>query len=87
MRILPQTKKIDFFVLSLEDLVLSKLCSRGDGTRRKDMVDICNQKIVNNLNWDLLDVLYKEVYAQQLSTFSQEDLKLNYEQYLKDYKK
>lgn len=46
-----QTKIIDYYVLSLEDLVIMKLFS----TRGKDQKDIREQEVIDNLNWNKLD--------------------------------
>ena len=45
------TKIIDYFTLSLEDLVIMKLFS----TRGKDHQDIREKGIIEKLNWGLLD--------------------------------
>ena len=45
------TKIIDFYLMSLEDIVIMKLFS----DRGKDLQDIRDSKIVNNLDWDLLE--------------------------------
>lgn len=45
------TKKILIYTASLEDIVISKLFS----VRPQDKEDICNPRIVADLDWDLLD--------------------------------
>ena len=47
------TKIIDYYVLSLEDLVIMKLFS----TRGKDRADIREKEVVENLNWDKLETI------------------------------
>ncbi len=49
------TKKIKFYTASLEDIVISKLCSE----RPKDKVDIHNFEIIKALDWNMLDKLVK----------------------------
>lgn len=46
-----QTKVIDYYLLSLEDLVIMKLYS----DRPKDYDDITNSDTIANLDWDKLD--------------------------------
>ena len=47
------TKKISIYTASLEDIVISKLFS----PRPQDKKDIYNPKIINALDWDLLDTI------------------------------
>lgn len=51
------TTKVMFYTLSLEDLVVSKLCS----FREKDAEDVENPLVSSSLDWDLLDRLVEEV--------------------------
>ena len=44
------TQKINFYSLSLEDLVISKLCS----SRYKDIRDITSETVVSAIDWDQL---------------------------------
>ena len=46
-----ETKAIDYYVMSLEDLIIMKLHSN----REKDYQDISNPEIVSCVDWNLLD--------------------------------
>lgn len=71
------TTKVKFYTVSLEDLVVSKLC----GMRGKDVEDIENELIYKDLNWKLLDELIDEVCYGMLNDFDVNALKSNYENY------
>ena len=71
------TTKVKFYTVSLEDLVVSKLC----GMRGKDVEDIENKPVYKDLNWDLMDELIEEVCYGMLNDFDANALKANYENY------
>lgn len=71
------TTKVKFYTVSLEDLVVSKLC----GMRGKDVEDIENELIYKDLNWSLMDELIDEVCYGMLTDFDANALKSNYENY------
>lgn len=71
------TTKVKFYTVSLEDLVVSKLC----GMREKDIEDIENELVYKELNWDLMDELIDEVCYGMLNDFDVNALKSNYENY------
>lgn len=71
------TTKVKFYTVSLEDLVVSKLC----GMRGKDVEDIENELVYKDLNWELLDELIDEVCYGMLNDFDVNALKSNYENY------
>lgn len=71
------TIKVKFYTVSLEDLVVSKLC----GMRGKDVEDIENEMVYKDLNWELLDELIDEVCYGMLNDFDVNALKSNYENY------
>lgn len=71
------TTKVKFYTVSLEDLVVSKLC----GMRGKDVEDIENKPVYKDLNWDLMDELIEEVCYGMLNDFDVNSLKANYENY------
>lgn len=71
------TTKVKFYTVSLEDLVVSKLC----GMRGKDVEDIENEPVYKDLNWDLMDELIDEVCYGMLNDFDVNALKANYENY------
>lgn len=76
------TKKVKFYTVSLEDLVVSKLC----GMRGKDVEDIENEPVYKTLNWDLMDELIDEVCYGMLNDFDVNALKSNYENYKERFK-
>lgn len=71
------TTKVKFYTVSLEDLVVYKLC----GMRGKDVEDIENKPVYKDLNWDLMDELIEEVCYGMLNDFDVNALKANYENY------
>lgn len=73
-------RRIDIFTASLEDIVISKLYS----IRLKDMQDIENESILNNLDWNLLDKLANdenEAKCSALNTRTYSEFKQSYEEY------
>lgn len=76
------TTKVKFYTVSLEDLVVSKLC----GMRGKDVEDIENEPVYKALNWDLMDELIDEVCYGMLNDFDVNSLKANYENYKERFK-
>lgn len=76
------TTKVKFYTVSLEDLVVSKLC----GMRGKDVEDIENEMVYKDLNWKLLDELIDEVCYGMLNDFDVNALKSNYENYKERFK-
>ena len=51
------TRKIDYFVPALEDLVISKLAAH----REQDLIDINEPAILKALDWNLLDKVADEI--------------------------
>lgn len=79
-------RRIDFYTVSLEDIVISKLYSN----RLKDKIDIENDNVLNELNWELLDILVNdemEVKASSLNNRTYSELKQSYEEYKRRFKK
>lgn len=76
------TTKVEFYTVSLEDLVISKLCARRD----KDIEDIENELVYKDLNWDLLDELVEDVCYGMLTDFDAENLRENYKDYKERFK-
>lgn len=56
-------RKIKFFTLSLEDLVISKLCAG----REKDIRDITEGRVLSSLDWTKLEELAQEIKGYLLS--------------------
>ncbi len=76
------TTKVNFYTLSLEDLVVSKLCSM----REKDVEDLENELVYKSLNWDLLDKLIEDVCYGLLTDYEVNILRENYKKYKEDFK-
>lgn len=76
------TTKVNFYTISLEDLVVSKLCARRD----KDIEDIENELVYKDLNWTLLDELIEDVCYGMLTDFDAENLRENYNDYKERFK-
>ena len=74
---------VKFYVLSLEDIVISKLCSNGSDDRQKDIIDINSEKVINDLDWDRLAELAEIVESQQFSNIAREDFLWNYKDYVR----
>lgn len=78
-----KTYVVDFYVLSLEDLVASKLSS----SREKDMEDIRHPNVVSRINWDKLDELVELVKEGLLSDYDVNELEFFYDEYQKEFRK
>ena len=76
------TTKVNFYTISLEDLLVSKLCARRD----KDIEDIDNELVYRDLNWVLLDELVEDVCYGMLTDFDEENLRENYKVYKERFK-
>lgn len=76
------TKKVKFYTVSLEDLVVSKLCAMRD----KDVEDIESESVYSDLNWNLLDDLVDEVCYGLLTDFDVTALREHYKNYKEKYK-
>ena len=76
------TTKVNFYTLSLEDLVVSKLCSM----REKDIEDLENELVYKSLNWELLDELIEDVCYGLLTDYEVNILRENYKKYKEDFK-
>lgn len=78
-----KTRKIRFFTLSLEDLVISKLCAGRD----TDIRDITDPKILAALDWPKLDELAQEIKECLLSDRQISQFSYDYEEYKRRYGK
>lgn len=77
-----KTNKVKFYTASLEDLVVSKLCSM----REKDIEDIENKLVYNSLDWGLLDKLIDDVCYGLLNEYDERMLRNNYKDYKERFK-
>lgn len=72
---------VEFYTLSLEDLVVSKLAAARD----KDLEDISRPEIIANLNWTLLDEIIETAEEGILSDWDRQALKTIYKNYKEDF--
>lgn len=72
-----ETKKIKFYTVSTEDLVVSKLCAGRD----KDIEDIEGAEVTKHLDWDLLDRLIDDVCYGLLTEYDEKILRAKYADY------
>ncbi len=77
------TKCVDYYVLSLEDIVISKLCTSG---RDKDFEDIENEDIASEIDWDKLSELADSMKSTMISSLSYDNFRYNYEEYVRNWK-
>ena len=76
-------RKVDFYALSLEDIVISKLFS----SRRTDRNDIISKEVTEKLDWEKLDKIVKSDEICFLNERIQKDYMYDYEEYVRRYKK
>lgn len=76
------TKVIDFYVLSLEDLVVSKLAAG----RTKDLKDIRQPEVIKHLDWKKLEELIDYTMEGLISDYSINELQFFYNEYKRECK-
>jgi hypothetical protein len=77
-------RKIEFYTVSLEDIVIAKLCSN----RRNDWLDA--EAVAKYIDWDLLDVLAydeDELKSSVLNDRNYADFLVSYEEYKRRFRK
>ena len=77
-----ESRKIDFYCASLEDIVISKLHSNRDTDRQ----DVLSPGVIQALDWDILDHLARsedEAKANSLNERSYSDFLADYEEYVR----
>lgn len=79
-----KTYRVKFFTLSLEDLVISKLCTTR---HEQDDTDIESEKVINSINWDMLDCLAQSMRNSMISSQNYTNFVYNYNQYVRKFKK
>ena len=77
------TKKIDYYTLSLEDLVISKLLAG----RSTDMFDIGSAEIIRDLDFDILDELAKAITPDLLNDRVRSEFEYTYNEFRRLYRK
>lgn len=77
------TRKIKYYTLSLEDLVISKLCTtRGV----QDLDDIENESVYKNIDWNILHKLAISLKSTMLSSEAYNNFLYNYKDYVRRFK-
>lgn len=70
------TEKVKFYTLSLEDLVIAKLCTtRG----KQDIVDIDSESVIKDIDWERLESLANLLRNNKISGIDNFDY--NYKEY------
>lgn len=78
-------RKIDFYTASLEDIVIAKLYS----ARATDIRDVENEKVVESIDWELLEKLAveeDEARASALNDRCYADFKASYDDYVRRHR-
>lgn len=79
-----KTKVIDYYLLSLEDLVIMKLFS----DRPKDYSDIISEEVINSLDWEKLDKIIESGEADvSFNERRYKDFLVKYSNYKLKYKR
>jgi len=86
-RIEIDTRVVDYYTLSPEDIVVSKLCSDYSDSREHDWDDIRTPEILEKIDWNLLEKIKNQVKQQQLSFITAQNLDANYKEYTEEYRK
>ena len=77
------TKSVDFYILSVEDLVISKLCT----TRfSQDVTDIEDPFVINKIDWDKLDELAKSMAYTMVSHFAYDNFLYQYNNFVERFR-
>ena len=77
------TKVIDYYRFSLEDLVVMKLASN----RGRDVKDIIEPDVLSSINWELLEKIVYEECDNSFNDVAYKELIRKFEEYKKEYKK
>jgi hypothetical protein len=77
------TKKIDYYTLSLEDLVISKLLAG----RSTDIFDVCSDDIIRDLDFDKLNELARAIMPDLLNDRVRSEFEYIYNEYCKKHRK
>lgn len=83
-RIYPESRKIDFYTASLEDIVIAKLCSYRDTDRQ----DIISPEVSNSVDWEILEklALDEDELKANISDRGYRDFLYNYEEYVRRFR-
>ena len=75
-------RKINYFIPSLEDIVIAKLCA----SRPEDKQDILSKKVLDNINWEQLEYLATdegELKAASMNETRYKDFLYDYDEYVR----
>ena len=61
--------------------------SKLNSMRDKDIDDISNPLVYNDVNWEVLDLLIEDVCYGMLNDYDVNNLRRNYSEYKEKYKK
>ncbi len=78
-----ETKMVDFYTLSIEDLVISKIAAG----RPKDIKDICSNEIVQSIDWEVLEMIKQDIIENMLSPRAVNEFVGMYNDFRKEYQK
>jgi hypothetical protein len=78
-----ETKIIDFYTASLEDIVVAKLCSY----RETDAHDVAQPSVLQHIDWEKLDQLAEEERLSALNEYNYNDFKIRYQEYIERFRK
>lgn len=76
-----ESRCVDFYTLSLEDLIVSKLASGRD----KDLFDIKQPDLLKRIDWDLLGELVELVIEGMVSDWDVQALRTNYQNFKEEF--
>ena len=77
-----ETEKIDFYTVSLEDLIISKIAA----SREKDLYDIMNYEIMKHVDYKLLGELAEEIKYGMLNDYDVKIFEHGYNDFIKKAK-
>ena len=78
-----KTYRIQFYTLSLEDLVISKLCTTRN---EQDKTDIEAEKVIKEINCNELERLAGTMKSSMLSSINYENFYYNYRNYVERFR-
>ncbi len=77
-----ETEKIDFYTVSLEDLIISKIAA----FREKDIYDIMNSEIMQSVDYKLLNELAEDVKYGMLNDYDVKMFEHGYNEFIQKAK-
>lgn len=77
-----ETEKIDFYTVSLEDLIISKIAA----SREKDLYDIMNYEVMKRVDYKLLGELAEKIKYGMLNDYDVKMFEHGYNDFIKKAK-